>query len=119
MLRDGNVELDAPTLDVRSDDRVTELVAALQREKLASATAKASRVPTAPLLARADAMLRRLGEGVDVAGRRLPIRIDRKSLQLVATRAADGWLIVEAEFVGHLVIGELAGPATTPGRARP
>lgn len=115
-LRADHVEIDAPVLDVRSDDRVTELVAALQREELAAATARASRVPTAPLLARADAMLRKLGEGVDVGGQRLPIRVDRKSLTLVAARAVDGRLVVEAEFIGHIVIGEVEGVAP---RARP
>lgn len=115
-LRGDHVELDTPALEVRSDDRVTDLVAAMQREKLAAATAKASRVPTAPLLRRAEAMLERLGKGVDVAGHHLPIRVDRKSLQLVSARAVDGRLVVEAEFSGHLVIGELDA---TPTRARP
>ncbi len=114
-LQDDAVALGEVRFDLGGGDRVQAIATALQRDPIAAAMERALRLPTAPLLRRAEGMLSQLDAGITLGGgARIPVRVDRKDLSLKGVRVESGWLIVDAAFLGHVVIGTPAPPA--PGR---
>ncbi len=118
VLEEGAVALREVRFDLGGGDRVQAIATALQRDPISAAMGRALRLPTAPLLQRAEAMLNQLDAGIAMGdGSRIPARVDRKALSLKGVRVESGWLIVEAAFVGHVVIGTPAPAA--PARRQP
>ena len=100
------VRLASVQMDLRTDDGLTELGAALKRARLTEIVEKKLQVPRALLERQAREALLDIGKGLEFAGQRMPVRIDTETLQLEKARAMAGRLEVQVRFVGQIVIGD-------------
>lgn len=112
---DEEVALATPQLLLHSDDDVTRIAAALQRERLVGEVEKHARLPLGPALQHARKALAAWGRAFSVAGVAMPVRIDERSLRVEAVRAEAGRLVAVVAFVGHVVVGATP-PQPSPPR---
>lgn len=107
-INDRFIELGKVEVDLATDNRLNALGAALQRQHITEILAKKLRIPRAQIEGQARQALATLGQGVTVAGQRMPVRIDTRSLTLDEVHASGQRLEVVVRFVGQVVVGETA-----------
>lgn len=107
LTRDG-IGLANLSLDVQSDDTLVDLGASLRRTTLVAAVQSRLRIPREKIEGEARNALANLGPGVDVAGQKLPIRVETEQLTLEQVAASGQRLDVIVKFVGHIIVGDTA-----------
>lgn len=108
VLTEKAIELSKVQVDLETDDSLTSLGAALQRQHIAEVLGERLRIPRAQIEGQAKAALQSLAKGVSVGGVALPVRIETHKLTLDEVRTQGQRLEVLVRFQGYVVLGETA-----------
>ncbi len=118
-IRDGRAGLTDVRLVVELDDALAELGVALRRSALQTTVARHLSLPTRTVTQRAQALVARLGAALKVKGVPVPVRVDTRRLQATAARALPGWLVVDVDFEGWVVLAPGTSAPRTSAPSRP
>jgi hypothetical protein len=103
-----DIVLDKVQVNFGTDDRLLELGAAIERNRLADALADKLKLPTAQIEGEAKQALGKLSEGITIAGEHVPVRVDTHELKVASVRAQGQRLEVLVKFKGYVVVGDTA-----------
>ena len=102
----GDVVLSGVGLALDSDDKLTEIAAALARERIAASISAQVKIPRARIEKAAREQLGSLSKGIAYGGARWPVRVDTKRLAIASVTATGGRLVVLVAFEGWIVVGD-------------
>lgn len=109
-LRGDVVVLEGLDVDLQGDDRVARIAMALKRSEVRAIVARHATIPIAPMVNQARQDI--AGLEIRFAGDRMQARVHEPALVATGARALPGWLVVDVQFRGHIVISTaVATPA--------